>query len=67
MRKIKSNNKSKDTWEKIVKNNEKLIASSWNSSNPQKTFSNTIKKLYKRYSNNNKSSKKNCKNIKRKK
>lgn len=49
--KISNKNKSstKETWENIIKKNEKMIAESWKSPNPQKAFSDKIKKLYKTY------------------
>jgi hypothetical protein len=47
--KISTKLNTKHTWEQIIKKNEKMIAESWKSQNPQKTFSNKIKKLYKEY------------------
>ncbi len=47
--KISSKLSAKQTWEQIIKKNEKMIAESWKSQNPQKTFSSKIKKLYEEY------------------
>ncbi len=48
---MKSNKKSntKLEWEKILnnKNSKKLLSSSWNTPNPNKTFSDNVKKILK--------------------
>jgi hypothetical protein len=49
----KFKNSTKDTWENIVKNNEKMISEAWKAKNPQKDFSSKIRKLYKKYKNSN--------------
>ena len=50
-KKEKSNTKSntKLEWEKILnnKNSRKLLSSSWNTPNPNKTFSDSVKKILK--------------------
>ena len=48
-----SNIKTKDTWDKFLKNKDSVEAlkKSWNSKNPQTYYNNTITRLAKKYSN----------------
>ncbi len=43
---------TKASWEKILNNKEskKLLSSSWNTPNPQKSFTTNVKKIMKKYS-----------------
>lgn len=37
------------TWEQLVKNERHMLVKAWNSKDPQKSFSNKIQKLHKKY------------------